>query len=353
MDPTSFTRTNFCGTRVDNITENGAKQYILDQMALKCSGISHKSRYAKVYNENYRENLSNPHVVCLKSLGTPYLLFVTQINETNYSFLIDKKVQEGYVYPKIFIVPFHWSPEMYEGTLLECELIRDRNQKWFLSLGDLYYDRGMPMAQTVVIARINRIHQLVDKYLQDSEFTKVCTPFIKRYFDYKDIPKILSEFVPTLTYDIRGCYFVPMRCSYAKLVLLLPRENPLNPSVAKGSAKPTPRHSQPKGSAKPTPRHAPGSVKPAPKHAPGSVKPAPKHEPGSVKPTQEFRIMKTLKPDVYEVYSEDQGHFKKQGLLLVQTSEISQRLFERCTQSEVVRLPCQFQERFGKWIPIL
>jgi len=341
MDPTSFTRTNFCGTRVDNITENGAKQYILDQMALKCSGISHKSRYAKVYNENYRENLSNPHVVCLKSLGTPYLLFVTQINETNYSFLIDKKVQEGYVYPKIFILPFHWSPEMYEGTLLECELIRDRNQKWFLSLGDLYYDRGMPMAQTVVIARINRIHRLVGKYLQDSEFTKVCTPFIKRYFDYKDIPKILSEFVPTLTYDIRGCYFVPMRFSYAKLVLLLPRENPLNPSQPNGSAKPIHRHHVSK--------HVPRSVKPAPKH----VKPAPPHAPKHVKPTQEFRIMKTLKPDVYEVYSEDQGHFKKQGLLLVQTSEISQRLFERCTQSEVVRLPCQFQERFGKWIPIL
>ena len=67
MDPTSFTQTSFCGSTVDNITENEAKQYILNQMSIKCSGITYQSRYAKVYNEQYKKNLNNPHILCLKS----------------------------------------------------------------------------------------------------------------------------------------------------------------------------------------------------------------------------------------------------------------------------------------------
>ena len=32
---------------------------------------------------------------CLKSIGSPYYLFCTQINDVNYCFLIDKKVKDG------------------------------------------------------------------------------------------------------------------------------------------------------------------------------------------------------------------------------------------------------------------
>ena len=90
MDPTSFTKTSFCGKEVDNITENEAKEYILNQMSILCSGIKYNGRYAKVYNTQYANNLRNPHIVCLKSSGTPYLMFLTQINQTDYCFLIDK-----------------------------------------------------------------------------------------------------------------------------------------------------------------------------------------------------------------------------------------------------------------------
>ena len=351
MEPTSFTRTNFCGIQVDNITENEAKQYILNQMSLRCSGMSHKSRYAKVYNESYKGNLSNPHVVCLKSSGTPYLMFITQINETNYTFLIDKKIQEGYSYPKIFIVPYTWAPEVYEGTLMECELIRDRAQKWFLSIGDMYYEKGTPMNQMVIIERINHLHRLVSGDSVESGFSKTCTLCIKRYFDYKDIMTMIHEFVPTLSYDIRGCYFVPMRCSYAKIVLLLPRDNPMN-----GPPQGGPLNGLPQGGARLVPakraKQGPAVHTKQQDHGKTTTMAITPNIIKHVGDIREFRIMKTLKPDVYEVYSEDQGHFKKHGLLLVQTSAHSQLLYDRFrTQGEIVKLPCVLNERFNKWAP--
>ena len=65
--------------------------------------------------------------------------------------------------------------------------------------------------------------------------------------------------------------------------------------------------------------------------------------------------MKTMKPDVYEVYSETNDSLKKLGLALVQTKDESQRLkdaFEGKTALEEVRLECVFHERFKKWKPL-
>ena len=336
MDPTSFTQTSFCGSTVDNITENEAKQYILNQMSIKCSGITYQSRYAKVYNEQYKKNLNNPHILCLKSSGTPYLLFLTQINETNYTFLIDKKVKDGYEYPKIFILPYYWSPELYEGTLFECELIRDRHKRWSIGIGDVYYAKGKNMSNTVIIDRINTIHEILTDF-KESEFCKTCFPFVKRYFDYKEFEDIVTKFVPTLTYDIRGVYFVPMRCSYSKIIFLLPRDNPMNQ-----------RHNQIQN------HNHNQNHNQVQNQVQGHNQNQNQNQvqDASVKL---LRLMKTMKPDVYEVYSEDNDALKKLGLALVQTKECSQKLcdaFQDKSQTDEVRLPCRYNSRFHKWCPV-
>ena len=60
------------------------------------TGITYNMTYARIFKE-YSKNLNNPHIVCLKSSGNSYLLFCTQISDTNYCFLIDKKIKDGYV----------------------------------------------------------------------------------------------------------------------------------------------------------------------------------------------------------------------------------------------------------------
>ena len=154
MDPKHITRTSFCNKEVDNVTDNSMKKYILDNLKLK-TGIKYDMRYAKVYNEQFKKNLNNPHIFCLKSSGTPYLLFCTQINDVNYSFLIDKKVKDGYEYPKIFIVHYRFDSELFQGTLFEVELTRDKNNAWSTLIGDIYYMSGNSMKNI-------QIHQELD-----------------------------------------------------------------------------------------------------------------------------------------------------------------------------------------------
>jgi len=307
MDPSSFTKTSFCNIEIDNITTNESKQYILNSLSLLCSNIKYNSRYAKVFNEQFSKNLNNPHVFYLKSSGTPYLLFLTQINSINYAFFIDKKIKEGYNFPKIFILPYEFSSELYKSTLFECELIRKRNKKWCLGINDIYYHCGKNMKKTNIIDRMNTIHQIFDKKYTPGEFSNTCPPFVKKYFDYKDVSYVFNEYIPNLDYETRGLYFVPMRVDYSNILYIFKDKD--------------------------------------------SVKLVEKPK----KTTKCFRIMKTMKPDVYELYGLKSEVLTKMGIALVQTTLLSHSLLtwfqDKDFDSEIL-VECKYNEYFKKWEPV-
>ena len=96
-------KTGFCDKEVDNITCDKNKEYIFKKLKI-ISNLKYDDKYAKLYNPKYINDLNNPHIFCIKSSGNPYLLFLITINNTNYTFLIDKKVKKGYKYPGIYLV---------------------------------------------------------------------------------------------------------------------------------------------------------------------------------------------------------------------------------------------------------
>ena len=318
MDPSSFTKTSFCGSEIDNITTNQSKEYILNQLSLLCSGIKYNSRYAKVFNEQFSKNLNNPHVFFLKSSGTPYLLFLTQINGVNYGFFIDKKIKEGYDFPKIFILPYEFSSDLYKGSLFECELIRKRNKRWCIGINDIYYHQGKNMKKTIIMDRINVIHDTISSNYTESAFTKTCYLFVKKYFDYKDLSYALNEFAPKLNYDTRGLYFVPLRVDYSNILYIFQKEsNPVKEIKENKEIK--------------------------------EIKPP------SMKQTKCFRIMKTMKPDVYELYYSKDDSLMKLDIALVQTTILSHSLltwFQDKKFDDVVLVECKYNVFFKKWEPI-
>lgn len=319
MEPDSFTKTSFCNVEIDNITTNEAKQYILNQMSIFCSGIKYNTRYAKVFNEKYSKNLNNPHIFCLKSSGTPYLLFLSQINGTNYCFLIDKKINDKYSFPKIMVVPYDFNSELYKGTLFECELIRDKESNWSIGINDIYNYKGKNVNNKVVIERLNIIHSIFQSEFTENKYSIVCPFFVKKYFDYKNLEYAINNFIPNLPYNTRGLYFVPMRTDYSKILYLFQKEQSLsenkknyNKSTNKSNTKNTEKKII-------------------------------------------FRIMKTLKPDVYELYLKDNENLVKYGNALIQTPEISHKIldfFHEKNPMDEIKVQCKLNTHFNKWVPI-
>ena len=304
MDPKHITRTSFCNKEVDNVTDNSMKKYILDNLKLK-TDIKYDSRYAKVYNEQFKKNLNNPHVFCLKSSGTPYLLFCSQINDINYTFLIDKKVKDGYEYPKIFIVHYRFDPELFQGTLFEVELTRDKHNSWSILIGDIYYMSGKSLKNKQIHDRMNDCNDILEnKYIDDS-FCNICPLSIKRYFDIQQVEEVINDFIPKLTYRVKGFYFVPLKTSYSKILYLL-RENDYKKVNAVN------------------------------------------------KSLISFRIIKTVKPDIYELYlyNEQRSSIIKHSYASVKNIEKSQWLKELTEKNDECIVECKFNQRFKKWEPV-
>ena len=304
MDPKHITRTSFCNKEIDNVTDNSMKKYILDNLYIK-TGVKYDSRYAKVYNEQFKNNLNNPHIFCLKSSGTPYLLFCTQINDTNYCFLIDKKVKDGYEYPKIFIAHYRFNPSLFNGTLFEVELIRDKYDNWSTIIGDIYVMDGISMKNTQIHDRINNCNDiLMNKYIDD-DFCNICPLFIKKYFDIQEVKYVIDEFIPKLPYRIRGFYFVPLKTSYSKILYLLKDKD-----YKKANS--------------------------------------------TNKELKSFRIIKTVKPDVYELYlyNEQRTNIIKHSYASIPNIKTSRWLKDLIDTKDECIVECKLNPIFKKWVPM-
>ena len=156
------------------------------------------------------------------------------------------------------------------------------------------------------------INNMLNNHYTLSEFSTICPLFIKRYFDYKNIQYVLNEFIPNLDYNCKGIYFVPLRTDYSKILYIIPKDNNFNVSKSK--------------------------------------------EIQSIsKDTKCFRIMKTMKPDVYELYLNNDNNIIKQGIALVQTIQLSHQLlsyFENKDYQDEILVECKFNSDFNKWEPL-
>jgi len=304
MDPKEINRTNFCKKSVDNIISNDMKRHIIEDMKLKTS-LTPSSRYAKIFNMQYSNNLNNPHIFCLKTYGSPYLLYCTKINNVNYTLLIDKKTKPGHDYPKMFIVQYRFDDDLFNGSLFETELLRDDDNEWQLLLSDIYYLKGKIMKGTAITERINMLHNILkDEYIDDS-FCDICPIQIKKYFDMSEKEEAFNEFMPSLNYKIRGLYFVPMNVNYSKILYMFKDDELKDLFIIKDNNK----------------------------HL-------------------NFKITKSMKPEVYELHLNDKDTLKKISYAYIKNIEMSKTIFELLKDGADIVMECEYNTNFKKWEPI-
>ena len=151
---------------------------------------------------------------------------------------------------------------------------------------------------------MNVIQNLFEKEYNSDSFCDVCPIQVKRYFDYSEKEYIMNEFIPKLDYGSRGFYFVPLKCSYSKILYLFKEGDLKKPEKVK-------------------------------------------------KYTLNFMIQKTLKSDVYELYLQGPNNIVKHGIACVPNLKCSLMLRDIFSDdSETVCVECKYNEKFKKWEPL-
>ena len=121
---------SFCDKICYNIKSNDYKKQVLDELEEKY-GFKIIKKHFETYNNSFLDLLkSNPYMISIRSNGNPYMLYLTKYNFVNQCIFIDKKIQNGYFYPRMILSKIHFDDSLFEGTLLEGEMIKDNNNKW-------------------------------------------------------------------------------------------------------------------------------------------------------------------------------------------------------------------------------
>lgn len=302
MDPNEINKTKFCNKTINNIISNSLKEYILDDLKLR-TNLEIKNNYAKIYNENYSSNLKkNDHIVCLKTFGSPYLLYCTKINNVNYCLLIDKKISKGHDYPKIFIIQYKFDNELFNGSLFECELVRDNSNDWFLLIGDIYYYKNKLTKHTVINERIKTIYNILDNEYKQDEYSDICPIQVKKYFSISEYNFIFKEYIPKLNYNIRGLYFIPINIKYSNILYFF-NDNDLKQINLNDNY-------------------------------------------------LNFKIIKTNKPEVYDLYLQSTDSIVKIDYALIPNIKTSKYLKDLFDNDKDVIVKCEYNTIFKKWKPL-
>jgi hypothetical protein len=339
---------SFCDKVGFNIKSDEFRKKVLTDLETQFNFKIIQKHFDKYHDGTLQILKTNPHMISLRSNGNPYLLYLTQYNGVNQCIFIDKKIQHGYFYPRMIIVKLWFDDVLFNNTLLDGEMVKDKMDRWTFVIGDIIGDSGHHLASHNLVKRMNRIYEILgNQYIPDE--LDVCIIFVKRYFHYNEYNYMVSTFMPSLPYTCRGMYFKPLFLKFRDVLMNF--DDNLVKKVVRTKYKDAgnmgtfllnsdfDKHTK-------NPNEE-GETLPN-KSDQGTPYPA------ASDPNNEMRcfsVQKTSHTDIYELHD----NHTLIGIACMNnmaTSHKMRELFRNTTPTEKIRMNCKFSEKFLKWIPL-
>ena len=174
---------SFCGEVAHNVVNKEAKDLILNRLKDKYD-ISINDKRAYILNNKSVYFLEKTqHIISIKSSGTNYFMFFTNLNNVNYCFFIDRKIKQGYTYPRIISVKYRFNDSIFQDTLLDCEVIKNDDNNWMTLISDMILYEGAKL-ECNIVNRFNKIYDMLkNKYTIDRDLD-ISPLFVKKLFLY-------------------------------------------------------------------------------------------------------------------------------------------------------------------------
>jgi hypothetical protein len=306
-----------------------------------------------------------PHLSSIRSNGNPYYLYFTRYEGVNQLMYIDKKIQPGYQKPRIILSRGCFHDSLFDNTLLEGEMIKDKNQNWLFLINDMLIYQGHSLTEKLLPDRLALLYQTLKEKYQPDPHMDVCQFQVKKYVPAtQEGVQYLLQFIEKLPYSSRGIYFYPLSLRYKPKLLNF--DTTLIKSVVrkvKDTAgfiempTPPPLPPPPPPITQPAPPLPPPPTSPPPlsllnfSRSTSQTLPVVPEEPPPLPQKQIFTLKKTDQPDVYDIFDGTQkiGTAAVPGL---QTSKLLRRVFKNLNVATPAKFLCQLDPAFQNWIPL-
>lgn len=214
---------SFCDQVGFNIKSDETKKYILERLYAK-----YNLRIITKHFEKFDDNMvacnnkssivNHPHMMCVRSNGNPYFLYLVKLNFTNYCIFIDKKIQQGYAYPRMIISHFKFDDCLFADTIFDGEMVKTTDGYWSYLMHDLVVYQGKHLTEANLIKRINLLYETLEKYFTIDE-NDICKMRVKKYFHCTQGDYVIETHINNVNYSCRGIYFKPLFLKFKDILI--------------------------------------------------------------------------------------------------------------------------------------
>lgn len=216
---------SFCDKQCSNVNDNEFKSKLINYIQ-DILNINIIDRIYVTISPRLFKNISyNQHLISTLTNGNPYLLYLTKIDNINCCFYIDRKLKNGYNYPKIHCVKYRFDDKLFNNTIFTGELVKDTQRRWFFILSDILMVNNELTNSKNILSRYELMNNiLVNDYISDPNI-EPCSLQIKKLFMYKDLNNLITSYIPSLSYISKGLIFYSLTNKYSNYIYIIPREN--------------------------------------------------------------------------------------------------------------------------------
>ena len=320
---------SFCGSTADNVVTKESKAFILDILKDKYS-VGIQDKQALILSERSIKYIGlNPHLITIKTGGSNYYLFMTKINDVNCCFFIDRKIKQGYSYPRIISVKYRFSEDIFNDTLFDGELVKDKNDNWMFLIHDLIIHQGERLKCNIV-TRFNKIYKILDNSYENDQNFDICPIRVKKVFTYDMYDILITQYIPNLTYQIRGLYFLTLNTKHANQLFLTNNKNDTRYKQNKQR-----KSNQPNIEKYNKNNNKNNNI-----------------DQSENKDMFIFEMRKTLQPEIYDLFGYKEGKLEKVSIAYVSGLKSSKKIKKLFNNDESVRVSCVFRDKFNKYEPV-
>lgn len=353
---------SFCDKIAYNIKSDETKKFILDRLE-KLYEIKIIQKHFDKYDIEKSPKVvnANPHMMCLRSNGNPYFLYLVKYNLIQYCIFIDKKIQQGYYLPRMIIVPLRFNDILFNDTLFEGEMVKGRDNKWYYIINDMLVSNGTKLHDYNLPRRLTMLYDVLQKHYHHDEYDvfRIC---VKTYFKYNEVDKMMNEHMQHLPYTCRGVYFYPLylrfRCilcnfndDLVKKVERVKYKNVKQFILSKDDLVQSQTVSSPQEESDATSESSFVSTSDASSNNNVNVNNKNTSLVGNIE-KKVFYVRKTSSPDVYELFDDRNQNV---GIACVPSLKISKMMREVTKNMNMVdktAMNFEWSEKFKKWMPI-
>ena len=380
---------SFCDRINFNIKSSDTKTDILND--LKKFNIQILEKHWYKLDEKGTEHIQKmPHLACLRSNGNPYYMYFTLYEDIPIIYYIDKKVQPGYQVPRIILTKGRWDESLFNNTLIEGEMVKDKFGGWVFLINDVIVYKNRFLSNEPLPKRLEIAFEILDKYHVSDKIIDVCDFQVKQYANAtQEGTDELFELAKLLPYTSRGIYYWPFSNKYKpKLINFddnliksvhrkikdnpdfhesIPTSAPASTVVSEPLQKICADISDSDESDSEVVKKQDNSVS-KPTQVEAQVSSSIPVQTSISTPTsisrdnlkeneQIYWLRKTENPDVYDMYESDNGIHKnnKIGIAQIssmQTSKMMRANFKDATVAIFIPFICSYNKTTDKWTPI-